>query len=145
MKVLAICAILLVALLQAVTASVFSQLQFIKIVSPASGATVQAGENMTIKYTMQPLILDHVAFGEALSLNVKFHSRSGNKKQQLLTTIAPKCPVTAKESKYVTYTRQWKVPANTKPGSYAVEFNESFRTRGGTFTATETVKIHILD
>ncbi|KAI9286383.1 Ribokinase-like protein [Umbelopsis sp. AD052] len=139
MKVLAICAILLVALLQAVTASVFSQLQFIKIVSPASGATVQAGENMTIKYTMQPLILDHVAFGEALSLNVKFHSRSGNKKQQLLTTIAPKCPVTAKESKYVTYTRQWKVPANTKPGSYAVEFNESFRTRGGTFTATETV------
>ena len=57
MKVLAICAILIVALLQSVTASVFSQLQFIKIVSPASGATVQAGDNMTIKYTMQPLVL----------------------------------------------------------------------------------------
>jgi hypothetical protein len=84
---------------------------------------------------------DHVAFGEALSLNVKFHSRSGNKKQQLLSTIAPKCPVTAKESKYVTYTRQWKVPANTKPGSYAVEVS-TFKLGVKRYANTRFFSIH---
>lgn len=57
MKLLALCIVLLCALLQAVSGSVFSQLQFIKIVSPASGATLHPGETLTIKYTMQPLII----------------------------------------------------------------------------------------
>ncbi|KAG2185813.1 hypothetical protein INT43_002250 [Umbelopsis isabellina] len=94
---------------------------------------------------MQPLVLDHVAFGEALSLHINFHTRSGNVKQQKVATISENCPVTAKESKYVTYTRRWKIPASAKPGSYAVDFSEKFRTRGGTFTAAETVKVHVID
>jgi hypothetical protein len=65
--------------------------------------------------------LDHVSFGEALSLNINFHARSGNQKQQKVATISEKCPVTAKESQYVTYTRRWKIPATAKPGSYAVD------------------------
>lgn len=57
MKSILACVVLLFALLQTVSASVFSQLQFIKIVSPASGATLRAGEDLEVKYTMQPLVM----------------------------------------------------------------------------------------
>lgn len=46
----------LVVYCQVAVADVFSQLQFMKIVSPTSGQTITAGEKLTIKYAMQPLV-----------------------------------------------------------------------------------------
>jgi hypothetical protein len=96
----------------AAMADVFSQLQFMKIISPTSGQSITAGEKVTIKYAMQPLVyseclctssvsyfiiliihthllLDHVSNGYAKSLQVNFHKRSGNTKQQQLENISP--------------------------------------------------------
>lgn len=46
----------LVVLCGFAVADVFSQLQFMKIISPTSGQTVAAGDKLTIKYAMQPLV-----------------------------------------------------------------------------------------
>lgn len=54
-------------------------------------------------------------------------------------------PVGAKENKYVTYTKKWTIPKNTKPGSYAVDFVELVQLRRGQITATETVKVNVVD
>lgn len=42
---------------QCVLGDVFSQLQFIKIVAPVSGQSIQVGDKIKIKYVMQPLVL----------------------------------------------------------------------------------------
>lgn len=49
--------LLALAFIQFAFADVFSQLQFMKITSPSSGQSIQAGEKIVIKYVMQPLIL----------------------------------------------------------------------------------------
>jgi hypothetical protein len=54
-------------------------------------------------------------------------------------------PVAAKENKYVTYTKKWTIPKSTKPGSYAVDFVELVQLRRGQITATETVKVNVVD
>lgn len=46
----------LVVLCQVAVADVFSQLQFMKIISPTSGQSITAGDKVTIKYAMQPLV-----------------------------------------------------------------------------------------
>ncbi|KAL0088905.1 hypothetical protein J3Q64DRAFT_1832629 [Phycomyces blakesleeanus] len=138
-------AIVLVAFIQTACASVFSQLQYIKIVSPTSGQDVKAGESLVVKYVMQPLVLDGVSSGKALSLNISLHSRTGNQKQQKLAIVHNSCPVTAQTNKYVTHTKTWSVPANLKPGSYAIDFEELVQFRRSQVTATETVKINIVD
>ncbi|KAL0074567.1 hypothetical protein F4703DRAFT_1358552 [Phycomyces blakesleeanus] len=160
-------AIVLVAFIQTACASVFSQLQYIKIVSPTSGQDVKAGESLVVKYVMQPLVLDGVSSGKALSLNISLHSRTGNQKQQKLAIVHNSwyvkhswkyikalfnnfliyfsSPVTAQTNKYVTHTKTWSVPANLKPGSYAIDFEELVQFRRSQVTATETVKINIVD
>ncbi|CEP19005.1 hypothetical protein [Parasitella parasitica] len=138
-------AVLCLVLVQTAYASVFSQLQFIKISSPKSGQNLRAGEYLTVKYVMQPLIKDNVSAGRALKLNINFHKRTGNTKQQQLAIISHGCPVTAKENKYVTYTKKWKIPKGTKPGSYAVDFKELVQLRRGQITAVETVKVNVVD
>ncbi|KAG0163181.1 hypothetical protein DFQ28_000301 [Apophysomyces sp. BC1034] len=144
-KSFAVGIVLFVALFQFAAASVYSQLQFIKIVSPKNDQDIKRGQKLKVKYVMQPLIQDNHMAGKAASLNINFHSRTGNKKQQQLAIIHKSCPVTAKERKYVTYTKQWTIPKNTKPGSYAVDFIEEVQGRRGRFTATETVKVNIVD
>ena len=54
-------------------------------------------------------------------------------------------PVAAKADKYVTYTKKWTVPENTKPGSYAIDFVEKVQLRRTQITSTETVKINVID
>lgn len=54
-------------------------------------------------------------------------------------------PVGAKDNKYVTYTKKWTIPKNTKPGSYAVDFVELVQLRRGQMTVTETVKVNVVD
>ncbi|KAF7720707.1 hypothetical protein EC973_006316 [Apophysomyces ossiformis] len=144
-KSFAVAVVLLVALFQFATASVYSQLQFIKIVSPKNDQDIKRGQKLKVKYVMQPLIQDNHAAGRAASLDINFHSRTGNKKQQQLAIIHKSCPVAAKDNKYVTYTKQWTIPKNTKPGSYAVDFIEVVQGRRGRFTATETVKVNVVD
>lgn len=56
-KSLFIFAILCIALIQTSYASIYSQLQFIKIQSPKNGQDLVAGEYLTVKYVMQPLIV----------------------------------------------------------------------------------------
>ncbi|KAI9356437.1 hypothetical protein BD770DRAFT_323160 [Pilaira anomala] len=131
--------------IQTAYANIFSQLQFIKISAPKSGQDVVAGKKLTIKYVMQPLIKNNVAAGKALKLDINFHKRSGNTLKNKVNTIAKKCPVSAKESKYVTYTRKWTVPKNTKPGSYALSFVELVQLRRGQMTVAETVKVNVVD
>lgn len=82
-----------------------------KIESPKDGQDIRAGDYLTVKYVMQPLIkstytiiihndaytcawlfwrnasIDQVSMGKALSLDINFHSRKGNKKQQQLGAI----------------------------------------------------------
>lgn len=110
---------------------------------------------------------DHVSAGKALKLNINFHKRTGNAKQQKVAIIHKSwyvtqqqdcqdrnsnllflqfySPVAAKQDKYVTYTKKWTIPKNTKPGSYAVDFVELVQFRRGQITATETVKVNIVD
>lgn len=99
----------IVLLCQLAMADIFSQLQFMKIVSPTNGQSISAGEEVTIKYVMQPLILskiivvivsifkiythcitffvDQVSNGYTKNLDINFHKRSGNTKQALLKSI----------------------------------------------------------
>ncbi|KAI8370551.1 uncharacterized protein BYT42DRAFT_582812 [Radiomyces spectabilis] len=138
-------AVLLVALFQTAYASIYSQLQFIKIQEPKNGQDFRAGEKLVVKYVMQPLVYEHTSMGRALSLDINFHRRTGNQKQQQIAIIHKSCPVTAKQDKFVTYKKQWTIPKNTKPGSYAVDFIELVQLRRGRITATETVKVNIVD
>ncbi|KAI8973683.1 Ribokinase-like protein [Mycotypha africana] len=140
LRTLTLLVIVCLAFIQASYASVFSQLQFIKISSPKNGQNIKAGETVQIKYVMQPLILNHVSAGKALKLAINFHKRQGNSKKEKITTVSSNCPVAAREDKYVTYTKKWKVPSNTKPGSYAFDFRELVQLRRGQITAVETVK-----
>ncbi|KAG2230599.1 hypothetical protein INT48_004460 [Thamnidium elegans] len=117
-------------LVQTAYADIFSQLQFIKISLPKSG---------------QDVVADNVSAGKALKLNVNFHKRTGNAKQQKIAVIHKSCPVGAKDNKYVTYTKKWTIPKNTKPGSYAVDFVELVQLRRGQMTVTETVKVNVVD
>ncbi|OBZ85814.1 hypothetical protein A0J61_06137 [Choanephora cucurbitarum] len=138
-------AIVCLTFIQSAYASVYSQLQFIKIALPKNGQNLRAGKPLTVKYVMQPLVKDHVSAGKALKLNINFHKRTGNAKQQKVAIIHKSCPVAAKQDKYVTYTKKWNIPKNTKPGSYAVDFVELVQFRRGQITATETVKVNIVD
>ncbi|CAO3681933.1 hypothetical protein G6F70_005838 [Rhizopus microsporus] len=140
-----IIAALCLVFIQAVLADIYSQLQFIKIVSPKNGQDIEAGKPLVVKYVMQPLIVNNVAAGRALKLNVNFHKRTGNSKEQKLAIIHKSCPVTAKENKYVTYTKKWTVPKGTKPGSYAVDFVELVQLRRGQITVKETVKVNVVE
>ncbi|KAI9485592.1 MAG: Ribokinase-like protein [Benjaminiella poitrasii] len=139
-KSLFLLAVLSLIFIQTAYASVFSQLQFIKVSSPKSGQDIRAGEKVVIKYVMQPLIKDNVAAGKALKLSVNFHKRTGNTKQQKLKTVFGSCPIAAKEDKYVTYSKKWTIPKSTSPGSYAFDFQELVQLRRGQMTAVETVK-----
>lgn len=49
-------AVVCLVFIQTAYASVFSQLQFIKISSPKNGDNVVAGKKLVVKYVMQPLI-----------------------------------------------------------------------------------------
>ncbi|ORX61447.1 hypothetical protein DM01DRAFT_1380347 [Hesseltinella vesiculosa] len=136
---------IVLVLLQVVSASVYNQLQFIKIKSPKSGATFEAGEKIKIEYIMQPLVFNSVSMGKALSLGIHFHSRSGNVKNQKLATVATQCPVTAADNKYITHSTTWTVPANTKPGSYAFDFDELVQFRHAQIQVKETVKVSVIE
>lgn len=48
--------ILFAVYIQTVLADIYSQLQFIKIVSPKNGQDIKAGKPLVVKYVMQPLI-----------------------------------------------------------------------------------------
>jgi hypothetical protein len=50
------CFVAIMVMIQVAMADVFSQLQFMKIVSPTNGQSIQAGDKVTIKYVMQPLV-----------------------------------------------------------------------------------------
>ncbi|KAI9260504.1 Ribokinase-like protein [Phascolomyces articulosus] len=141
-KSILLSAVLFVALIQTTLASVYSQLHFMKIESPRDGQDIKAGSQLVVKYVMQPLIDEQTSPGKALGLDINFHRRSGNQKQQQLGFIHKKCPVAAKNDKYVTYTKKWTIPSDTKPGSYAVDFVEKVQFRRTQITATETVKIN---
>lgn len=54
--------IVMVMLFQVTMADVFSQLQFMKIISPTNGQSITAGEKVTIKYAMQPLVFSEFLF-----------------------------------------------------------------------------------
>lgn len=41
---------------QATLAGVFDQLQFMKIISPTNGQSIEIGTNVTIQYAMQPTV-----------------------------------------------------------------------------------------
>lgn len=43
-------------------ADIYNQLQFMKILSPTNGQSIQAGENVTIKYVMQPLVYSNLHY-----------------------------------------------------------------------------------
>ncbi|KAI8092301.1 uncharacterized protein B0P05DRAFT_568472 [Gilbertella persicaria] len=146
MKAILACYLALLFTLQVVFADVFSQLQFMKIESPTNNQNVKAGEKVVIKYAMQPLIYNHVSAGLAKSLKVNFHKRSGNTKQSLIKeNIVPNCPITAAQDKFKTYKTTWTVPANTAPGSYAFDFVELVQLRRGQMTASETVKLNVVN
>lgn len=55
-KTIVLFTVLCLAIIQSAYASVFSQLQFIKISSPKNGQDVVAGKPLIVKYVMQPLI-----------------------------------------------------------------------------------------
>ncbi|KAI8880740.1 Ribokinase-like protein [Backusella circina FSU 941] len=131
-------ALFLVIFIQATSASIYSQLQFIKISEPKNGQDFKAGKKLTVKYVMQPLVKNSVSLGKALKLDINFHKRTGSTKQQKIAIIHKSCPVAAKDSKYVTYTKSWTIPKNTKPGSYAVDFIELVQLRRTKITSSET-------
>jgi hypothetical protein len=103
-------ALFLVIFIQATSASIYSQLQFIKISEPKNGQDFKAGQKLKVKYVMQPLVkskasvhffkktkiqitdtnysfLDSVSLGKALKLDINFHKRTGSKKQQKIAII----------------------------------------------------------
>ncbi|CAO3638139.1 unnamed protein product [Cunninghamella blakesleeana] len=137
--------LVLLVIFQFVNASVFSQLQFIKINSPKNGASFEAGEKVTIKYTMQPLVYKSVSMGRATSLKVAFHKRSGNTVQKQLSSVSNKCPITAQQDKFVSHSTTWTIPKKLAPGSYAFLFKEVVRVRSGTLNVQETIKINIVE
>ncbi|KAI8881042.1 Ribokinase-like protein [Backusella circina FSU 941] len=137
-KTLLLFAAFLVVFAQVAYANIYSQLQFIKISEPKSGQDFEAGKQLTVKYVMQPLIQNDVSLGKALSLDINFHTRTGDAKQQKVAIIHKSCPVAAKDNKYVTYTKSWTIPKGTKPGSYAVDFVEQVQLRRTQITSTET-------
>ncbi|KAI9283196.1 hypothetical protein BY458DRAFT_467426 [Sporodiniella umbellata] len=137
--------VLCLVFVQTALADIFSQLQFIKIISPKNGDNIEIGKPLVVKYAMQPLIKDHVSAGRALKLNVNFHKRAGDVKEEKLAIVHKSCPVTAKEDKYVTYTKQWAIPKGTTPGSYAVDFVELVQLRRGQITVTETIKVNAVE
>ena len=49
-------AIVCLTFIQSAYASVYSQLQFIKIALPKNGQNLRAGKPLTVKYVMQPLV-----------------------------------------------------------------------------------------
>lgn len=57
MKYIGLCLVVMVLLCQVAMADIFSQLQFMKIASPTNGQSFSAGQKVTIKYVMQPLVL----------------------------------------------------------------------------------------
>ncbi|KAI8069986.1 hypothetical protein BC940DRAFT_296660 [Gongronella butleri] len=138
-------AIVVLVLIQVASASVYNQLQFIKIKSPKNGDTFEAGQKVPVEYIMQPLIYKSVSMGKALSLGIHFHSRTGNTKGQYLTTVSSKCPVTAKTNQYVTHKTTWTIPANTKPGSYAFDFDEKVQFRHSQIQVKETIKVSVVE
>ncbi|SAM02646.1 hypothetical protein [Absidia glauca] len=137
--------LVVLALFQLVNASVFSQLQFIKIKSPKNNEVFEAGEKVKIEYIMQPLVYHSTSMGKALSLGIHFHSRSGNSKKQKLATVSKSCPVSAKQSKFVTHKTTWTIPKNTKPGSYAFDFDENVQFRSGRIQVKETIKVSVVE
>lgn len=75
-----------------------------KIESPKDNQDVRAGEDLTITYVMQPLIdgihkylsrnsmtyifmIEQTSPGRALGLDINFHRRTGDQKQQQLSYI----------------------------------------------------------
>lgn len=54
-------------------------------------------------------------------------------------------PKVALDDKYKTYTKKWRVPADTKPGSYAFDFSQTVQLRRGDLATAETVKVNIVD
>ncbi|CDH51889.1 hypothetical protein RO3G_04726 [Lichtheimia corymbifera JMRC:FSU:9682] len=144
-KAFLLSAVLVLALIQTAYASVYSQLHFMKVIEPKDGQDIRAGEKLKVKYSMQPLIDEQTAMGRALKLDINFHRRTGNQKQQQIGAIHKSCPVTAKNDKYVVHTKEWTIPKNTKPGSYAVDFVELVQFRRTQITATETIKVNVVD
>ncbi|ORZ15970.1 hypothetical protein BCR42DRAFT_451881 [Absidia repens] len=137
--------LVVLALFQLVSASVFSQLQFIKIKSPKNNDVFEAGETVQVEYIMQPLVYHSTSMGKALSLGIHFHSRAGNQKQVKLATVSNSCPVTASESKFVTHKTTWTIPENTVPGSYAFDFDENVQFRSGQIQVKETIKVSVVE
>jgi hypothetical protein len=102
------CFIAIIFMIQVVMADVFSQLQFMKIISPTNGQSIQAGDKVTVKYVMQPKIFSKYFFfnkyyisqsnlasegtsnGFATRLDINFHKRSGNTKQNQIQHVAQK-------------------------------------------------------
>ncbi|KAI8876140.1 hypothetical protein K501DRAFT_289045 [Backusella circina FSU 941] len=126
-------------------ADIYSQLQFIKITSPTAGQSVEAGSKLTVSYVIQPAVLNGVSMGYAKQLDINLHARSKDTKGQKVAHVCTNCPVTRKEDKYVTYSKEYLIPANAKPGSYALEFIEQVQARRNDFTSKETVKINIVN
>ncbi|KAI8882649.1 hypothetical protein K501DRAFT_251087, partial [Backusella circina FSU 941] len=137
--------VLLVASVQLALADVYSQLQFMKIISPTNGQSIEAGSDIVLQYVMQPTVYEGTSNGYAKSLQVNFHTRSGESKLEQVAHVCTDCPVAAKESKYVTYTKSYKIPADTAPGSYALDFVELVQLRRSQITSTETVSINIVN
>lgn len=54
-------------------------------------------------------------------------------------------PVTANKDSYKTHEKQWTVPTDITPGSYAFDFVELVQTRRRELNATEMVKVNIVD
>jgi hypothetical protein len=48
--------VLLVASVQLALADVYSQLQFMKIISPTNGQSIEAGSDIVLQYVMQPTV-----------------------------------------------------------------------------------------
>ncbi|KAG0762787.1 hypothetical protein G6F16_001546 [Rhizopus arrhizus] len=130
---------------QATLAGVFDQLQFMKIISPTNGQSIEIGTNVTIQYAMQPTVYQSTSNGYAKNIVINFHKRTGDQKQEQIENICPTCPLAAKQDQYVTYTKQWTVPTNVTPGSYAFDFVETVQLRRGEITSSETVKVNIVD
>lgn len=103
-KSLLLSAVVVLALAQTTLANIYSQLQFMKIESPKDNQDVRAGEDLTITYVMQPLIdgiyissfkevddlyfiIEQTSPGRALGLDINFHRRTGDQKQQQLSYI----------------------------------------------------------
>ncbi|CAO3648842.1 unnamed protein product [Cunninghamella echinulata] len=122
--------LVLLVIFQFVNASVFSQLQFIKINSPKMVLLMK---------------LKSVSMGRATSLKINFHKRSGDKLQNQLAAVSKSCPVSAKQDKFVTHTTTWTVPKNLKPGSYAFAFKEQVRVRSGTLNVQEIIKFSVVE